>query len=94
MTMKIQQARKIIGTGRIVDFSEDGTICRVRLLDDNGMPTGQVLTDVPFVSELNTELLALVKKYTTLFPKLSEHELDTAARQNLYYNSHQPVIIE
>ena len=92
--MKTKHSQKIIGDGRIVDMSEDGTTCRVRLLGSDGLPTGQVLTDVPLVCELDAGLLALVQEHAALLPKWSDHELDTAARQNLYYNSHQPVVIE
>jgi len=92
--MKTKQTTKIIGAGRIVDCSEDGKTCQVRLLGGDGLPTGQVLTDVPLVSVLDAGFLALVKEHASSFPKLSDHELDTAARQNLYYNSHQPVVIE
>jgi hypothetical protein len=78
--------RKIIGLARTIDFSDDGTTCRVRLYGEDGLPTGKVLTDILLLSEKASTAVSL--------PKLSDHELDTAARQNLYYNSHQPVAIE
>ena len=81
-----------IRLARVIDYSE--TTCRVRLLDDNGLPTGLVLTDVPFVNELDAGLLALVKEHAALFPKLPDQELDTMARQNVLYNSYRPVEIE
>jgi hypothetical protein len=83
---------QIIRLARVIDYSE--TTCRVRLLGSDGLPTGQVLTDVPLVCELDAGLLALVKEHAALFPKLPDQELDTMARQNVLYNSHRPVVIE
>ena len=36
----------IIGSGRIIDFSEENATCRVRLLDSDGLPTGKVYAEV------------------------------------------------
>jgi len=73
---------------RMIDHN--GTTCRVRLLGSDGMPSGAVLTDIPLVREPS----AAVCRLPSAVSQLSDHELDTMARQNLYYNSHQPVIIE
>ena len=81
-----------IRLARMIDCNE--TACRVRLLDDNGLPTGQVLTDIPLITNPDAGLLALVQEHAASFPKLPDQELDTMARQNLYYNSHQPVEIK
>ena len=90
--MKIKHLQKI---GRIVDFSDDGMTCRVRLLDAYGMPTGKVLTDVKYMSDVSdAKLKAQVRQYAALFPKLSDQELDNAAKQNLCYNTHDHVVIE
>jgi len=79
------KTRKIIGLARTVDYNKDGT-CRVRLYSEDGLPNGTVLTGVKFLS--NAVSIA------DPLPKLSENELDTIARQNLFYNSHYPVTIE
>jgi len=70
----------IVGSGRIIDFDEGGETCMVRLLDEDGLPRGPVITGVKFSSNIvlgNTE---------TLSPRQA-HELDTMARQNILYNS-------
>jgi len=88
---------KIIGLARTVDVdvNAEGTICRVRLFDSSGVPTGKVLTGVQLASAvIDKQLLATAQQDIASFPNLSDHELDTAARQNLYYNSHLPVEIE
>ena len=85
--------RRFIGAGRIIDFNKDGTTCRVRLCGDDGVPMGNVFTGVRFVSD-DAELTAFAIKNAPVFSNLSDHDLDTAARQNLYYNSHNPVVIE
>jgi hypothetical protein len=76
--------RKIIGLARTIDFN--GTHCRVRLCDKDGLPNGAVLTSVKYLSGEPPMSVSL--------PKLSDHELDTMARQNLLYNSHNPIVIE
>jgi hypothetical protein len=78
---------RIIGLARIVDFNEDGT-CRVRLFDENKLPQGKILTGVKFQSDAQPVTIA------ETLPELSGHELDTMARQNLFYNSHRRVVIE
>ena len=83
----------IIGSGRIIDFNEENATCRVRLLDSDGLPTGKVYANVKMAHNA-PELRAQMQQYATLFSTWSDHELDTAAKQNLYYNSHQPVKIE
>ena len=78
---------------RVID--SDGSKCRVRLFGDDGMPTGKVLVNVPLLSDTSDETVqSLIRQYASAFPDISGNELDTAARQNLYYNSHQPVTIE
>jgi len=81
---------KLIGTARIIDCQ--GDVCRARLLDESGRPTGAVWEAI-IVTD-NIQWNALARQYTEAFAPLSDHELDTAARQNLYYNSHLPVTIE
>ena len=90
--MKINKIQKIIGGGRIVDFSEDGTTCRVRLLGSDGLPTGEVRTGVKFLPDADVQ--ELVRQYAALFQNLSDQEMDKAAKQNLCYNNHDPVVIE
>ena len=85
--------RRFVGAGRIIDFNKDGTTCRVRLCDDEGVPMGNVLIGVKFAPD-DAELAAFAIKNAPPFSNLSDHDLDTAARQNLYYNSHNPVVIE
>jgi hypothetical protein len=84
------KTNRVIGVARVIDVSEDGTTCRVRLIDEGGLPTGEVRT-VKFMPD-TPESRAWAEQCT--LPTLSDHDLDTAARQNVYYNSHQPVIIE
>ena len=79
------RTQRIIGLARTIDFNGDGT-CRVRLYGDDGLPSGKVLTGVKYSSDTMPTNVPL--------PKLSDNELDTAARQNLFYNSHHPVTIE
>ena len=81
--------KKIIGTGRIVDV--EGTTCRVRLCDAEGVPNGKVLTDVILTDA--PEMLTLARQHRPVFAELSDHELDTIARQNLYYNVFEEVTI-
>ena len=85
--------RRFIGAGRIIDFNKDSTTCRVRLCGDDGMPMGSVLAHVKFAPD-DAELTAFAIEHAPVFSNLSDHDLDTAARQNLYYNSHNPVVIE
>ena len=87
----------IIGSGRIIDFNEENATCRVRLLDNDGLPTGQVYTNVKIardVPELRMQIQQEAARVSSQLSVWSDHELDTAARQNLYYNSHQPINIE
>jgi len=76
---------------RVIDT--DGFKCRVRLLDEDGLPTGEVLIDIPLVSP-NAQQLALIRQCSDMFGTQTDNELDTAARQNVYYNTHSPVEIE
>jgi len=57
------------------------------------MPTGKVLTDVQYVAD-DAKLTAYAERYAPALSELTNNEIDTAARQNLYYNVHNPVIIE
>ena len=83
----------IIGSGRIIDFNEENATCRVRLLDNDGLPTGQVYTNVKIARNV-LELRKRIQQEAARVSTWSDHELDTAAKQNLYYNSHHPVTIE
>jgi len=83
----------IIGSGRIIDFNEENATCRVRLLDSGGLPTGKVYTNVKIASDV-PELRMQIQQEAARVSTWSDHELDTAARQNLYYNSHHPVTIK
>ena len=97
---------KIIGLARTIDFNDDGT-CRVRLYGEDGLPSGAVLTGVHWerIQEsgvrsqnedagLRPSLPSVSSILTPDSSPLTPNELDTAARQNLFYNSHQPVTIE
>jgi len=92
----------IIGSGRIIDFNEENATCRVRLLDNDGLPTGKVYANVkmthdvpgPTLPELRKQIQQEAARVSPQLSTWSDHELDTAAKQNLYYNSHQPVKIE
>ena len=92
----------IIGSGRIIDFNEENATCRVRLLDNDGLPTGKVYAKVkmahdvsePALPELRKQIQQEVARGSPQLSTWSDHELDTAARQNLYYNSHHPVTIK
>ena len=86
------KTQKIIGQARIVDWGEDRTTCRVRLCNEEGLPNGAVLTDVKYLPCETVQSAAEEKESAAA--SLSDHELDTMARQNLFYNSHQPVTIE
>jgi len=88
----MRETQKIIGGGRIIDFNTDGT-CRVRLCNAHGLPTGQVLAGIKFVSD-NAELTAFAQHHRPFFAERSDDELDKMAKQNVYYNSHNPVEIE
>jgi len=79
--------RKIIGLARIIDRNDDGT-CRVRLFDEDRLPKGAVLAGVTFRPEIPPVAI------TTPLPELTDEEFDTIARQNVLYNSYEPVIIE
>ena len=79
----------IIGNGRVIDINKENATCRVRLLGSDGLPTGKVYADVKMLHGVPPELPELHAWASTW----SDHELDTAAKQNLYYNSHQPVEI-
>ena len=81
---------KLIGAARIIDCQ--GDVCRARLLDESGRPTGAVREAI-IVTD-NIQWNALARQYAETFASLSDHELNTAARQNVYYNSHLPVEIE
>jgi len=83
----------IIGSGRIIDFNEENATCRVRLLGSDGLPTGKVYTNVKIACDV-PELHTRIQQEAVRVSTWSDHELDTAAKQNLYYNSHQPVTIE
>ena len=85
--------RQFTGTARIIDFSEDRSTCRVRLYDAAGMPTGEVLTDVKYTPN-DVWLNQLAKKIKPIVSDIPDNDLDTIAKQNLYYNSHEPVIIK
>jgi hypothetical protein len=89
------KTQKIIGIGRIVDWNEESTTYRVRLCDSGGLPQGDVLTGVKLLpAGADAELTAFAKQHAEPLFNLSDDELDTMARQNLLYNSHNPVIIE
>ena len=93
--------RNIIGLARTVDINDDGT-CRVRLYGESGLPNGAVLTGVKWKEsgDRREETEGMDGRSPASFlltPDsciLTPHELDTAARQNLFYNSHHPVTIE
>jgi len=89
---------KIIGSGRVIDFNEENATCRVRLLDSDGLPTGKVYANVKRTHDVPEpalpELRQRIQQEAARVSTWSDHELDTAAKQNLYYNSHQPVTIE
>lgn len=78
--------QKMIGLARVVDYDEKRQTCRVRLCGEDGLPNGAVLAGVPY--------LATATPMKVSVPKRSEEELNTMARQNLLYNSHQPIVIE
>jgi len=86
-------AGKIIGGGRLIDFDADGLSCRVRLWDADGLPVGPVLEKVKFNPQ-DKELIDLAGRHRLKWSDLSDHDLDTAARQNIHYNSHKPIKIE
>ena len=88
----MKQTDRIIGGGRIIDVNNDGT-CRVRLCNATGLPTGQVLAGIKFVSD-HAELTAFAQHHRPFFAEISDDELDKMAKQNIYYNSHNPVDIE
>ena len=81
----------ITGVGRIVDFSPNGATCRVRLYNNDGLPTGKVLTGVKYIPG-NIELDTTASRFHVA--NMSDDELNTIARQNMCYNSHFPVVIE
>ena len=84
--MKTQKNRKIIGYARIIDCQESGYY-RVRMLDEDRLPKGRVLTGVKLLPD--AEPVAVNKP----LPDKSEQELDAMAYQNILYNSHLPVEI-
>ena len=85
---------KIIGAGRTIDFSEDGKTCMVRLLDEEGLPGGKVLTGLTFLPEgADAELTAQAGQKTEHLCPLQDHDIDTMARQNILYNSYMEVEI-
>ena len=84
---------KVMGAARVVDFNADKTACRVRLCSAGGMPMGKVLTGVRFIPD-DAQLNAFVSSLQIPDSSISDHDLDTAAKQNLYYNSFFPVVIE
>jgi len=85
--------QKIIGIGRIVDWNKESTTYRVRLYGEDGLPNGAVLTGVKLLKETTVDSAAVCNLPSAVLPQLSDEELDTIARQNLLYNSHNPVEI-
>ena len=84
--------KKVIGLARTIDTCSDGTL-RVRLYSGSGLPDGAVLTGVIFRAD--TPPLKITPPLPGFSGSgLSGSELDTIARQNLHYNSHNPVVIK
>lgn len=75
-----------IGLARIVDCNDDKTTCMVRLLDEDGLPKGRILTGVKYMPNAVPERIKPL-------PVLPEKELNTIAGQNVLYNSYIDVEI-
>ncbi|MDR0327915.1 MAG: hypothetical protein LBI05_06430 [Planctomycetaceae bacterium] len=76
----------IVGLAYIIDFNDDKTTCRVRLCDENGLPTGKVLTGVKYLPGATPVRVPL--------PDMPQWEQESMAWQNIRYNSHRLVEIE